>query len=453
MKKLGLIYGLFITFLAFLGCGKDGKEEIVNELTLSKSEISVVVGQRAEIEISNGNDGYKVTSEDVTTAMVSVSERKILVEAKKVGTTKIIVTDAKNKKIEVNVYVYTSLALSKESVSVGINSEEEIEILSGEGPFEVSVNNENTTTTISEKKVKIVGKSIGTSVVTIKDTKTEVTQNFAVVVSYGEFSIENNQEEVAVKIGTEKNIVLQGGSGQFEVTFDNGNATISKEGTTIKVTGVSKGTTIVSIKDLQTNVTKVVRVAVKDVLKLGQTSVNDLFAGNYEIISVEKGEPTQVSSANETIAVARIESFGKDNAKKRIIVEGKAAGRTTIQVSDGATTLDIPVSVLSSPAFSVEWEEEQIRDGGKITVYGIGPDNQNYVIIDGSGNYEIKSSNTAVFKVSKWNRQPNVSEVTIELVGVKIGKGTLTITDKGKNETRRISVTVEEAPQDDEGEE
>ncbi|KAA6313114.1 hypothetical protein EZS27_036064 [termite gut metagenome] len=139
MKKLTILFLLLILTLpfTFTTCTEaetdNENQEELQELTLDKSEVSLLQGKTTTVNILTGNGEYKVTSSNESVANIFVSGNVITISA----TTQvdkaeaiIIVTDKKSKRatIDVKISKLFDLTLDKNSVALEVGSQNNNEV-------------------------------------------------------------------------------------------------------------------------------------------------------------------------------------------------------------------------------------------------------------------------------------------------------------------------------------
>ncbi|WCC44493.1 hypothetical protein PJW08_12525 [Tenacibaculum finnmarkense] len=186
MKKSNLIFSVlllgFLTLFTMVSCSDDDPIPIV-DIELNSKELTLTEkGTSGIINVLKGNGAYSVTSSDKKIATASIITDKetqkttISVTPVSAGTATITLVDAADKKSEITVLVKTpDVAIEKSLVNLLIDEVATVKILAGSSEYEISVNNSNATAEIVGMDIKITGKVLGESEVTLTDLKTKKT--------------------------------------------------------------------------------------------------------------------------------------------------------------------------------------------------------------------------------------------------------------------------------------
>ena len=141
-------------------------------LTVDKNEVEVNVGATVEVAIRSGNGGYSVPMYDNTKVQVAIVGSTVRITGKAAGEISVIVKDSQDKTVEIIVTVKgADLELAKANVEVNVGATAEVAIVKGTAPYTVSVINSSVATAqiIGGNKVRIEGKAVGTTKVTVGD--------------------------------------------------------------------------------------------------------------------------------------------------------------------------------------------------------------------------------------------------------------------------------------------
>ena len=141
-------------------------------LSLERTALTINAGTTAEVAIFSGNGGYTVQVADNSKVTASVVNNKVRIEGKAAGTTKVTVKDSQNKTAEITVTVKgADLELAQANVEVNVGATADVAIVKGTAPYTVSVINSSVATAqiIGGNKVRIEGKAVGTTKVTVGD--------------------------------------------------------------------------------------------------------------------------------------------------------------------------------------------------------------------------------------------------------------------------------------------
>lgn len=109
LKKLSTVIVLILCLLVGYACSKKGGPAITpseKTLVLEKTSLTLTEDKNATVKITSGNGNYQVSAfpTDIVTATVK-DDKEITITALKKGTTKLTVTDAKNKIANIAVQV------------------------------------------------------------------------------------------------------------------------------------------------------------------------------------------------------------------------------------------------------------------------------------------------------------------------------------------------------------
>lgn len=189
---------LVFPLLALFSC--DDKEDVPaikeepSELVIGQEKMLVVVGKQAELEIVEGNSGYRAFSLNEEVATVALTGSKLVIDAVERGNTTIIVSDASGQYRSVTVTsYYDSILVEKTkmdfSLPIGTTKDGSIKILQGNGdykaessdPAAVSVRIEGESlllTAMKESEVDIVMTDSHGLALTIKVTVTSTTDPY-----------------------------------------------------------------------------------------------------------------------------------------------------------------------------------------------------------------------------------------------------------------------------------
>ena len=206
-------------------------------------------------------------------------------------------------------------------------------------------------------------------------------------------------------------------------------ATVSEENGTITIKALQKGTTTITIKDTQTNEVKEISVKIVEKLSIGRKSLT-ITQGSENTTSIYSGEPTIFTSADPTIATARV---GESDGEKFVFVRGLKPGNTTIEVSDGDTSYTIRVEVKKVPDLA-------FVDSGNTRNLSVG-DNID-VTITGSGQFKLANSDDSVATAVLDENSFENNWYNIAVRAIKTGTTKVTITDTISEQTITLTINV-----------
>ncbi len=416
MEKMRLFY-LFLAFMVIVSsCRKE--DEVIDELTLERNEVTLLVGDVATVKVKTGNEGYVVKSKNETVAVSVLKDGAIVITGKGAGETDIDVTDKKGKKAIVKVVVKPVLSLETGEVSVVQGDTVTIAIKGGTGKYTVTSSNEKTAkVTIGKESIKIEGLASGTATITITDTETKKTQEIKVVIK-PVLSIDG--AEISVVQGDTVNMAIKEGSGKYTVvSSDEKIAKVFMEKETIRIKGVAVGTTTITVTDTETKKTQEVKVIVKSALSIdnGEASV---VQGETITLTIKGGTGKYTAmSSDEKTAKVTVE-------KGAVKVKGIAVGTATIIVTDTETKKKQEIKVIVKSLLSIERTIAYVVQGEFVSVG----------IKGGTGKYTVMSSDEKIAKAT-------VEKDSVKIEGVAVGKIVVTLTDAETKKTQEIRVFVQ----------
>lgn len=303
-KSMKKIISFMLAFVLILGSVSVGFSQTVeaavkNSITLEKKYTSLYVGESYTLKAMEIRQNGKVTASakkklntsalsyknfkfKSSNSKVAVVSQKGVVTAKKKGTTTITMINKKNSKVKVSFKLSVkakktakiTLAKKNASINVGgtvkITVKKVINISSKDVKF--SSSNKKVATVSSKGVVK--GKSAGTAKITVTSALNKKTKAaFQVTVA------EKKKNVPVTSISTASEVTLQVGSGikfaytilpanatNKEVTLSSNNLSVAKvveDAGGVGVLGISAGKAIITIKSVDGNAQKKVKVTVK----------------------------------------------------------------------------------------------------------------------------------------------------------------------------------------------
>mgnify|MGYP000005198842 FL=1 len=269
----------------FTACSDDDDDSPPVEIKLDENIVTVLPGESIAVKVLEGNGGYQVTSQNSAIATASVNESTITVtgvmESEEDQTTTIEVVDAKQKTATIKVYVTKSvnplkIDLEETTFEMVVGDTKEIEIISGNPSYTVVGSNvaavevsevANNVFTITAKKV-----SETPVTVTLKDSKSrEVVLTVTKVAANEVTSIAIDEAGKDIKLTPGKTFELAGHVSWLPLTADVPTllysssekpvATVDANG---KITAVSVGTTVITVKVEGTDIEETTTVTVTE---------------------------------------------------------------------------------------------------------------------------------------------------------------------------------------------
>ncbi len=423
MKRVFLVLSMVIMGLTiFESCKKSEVTEPVRELTVNNTSLVILRGEKAEVEITGGNDGYQVTASN-DKVKPSLKGKKIIIKALECGESTVTLTDAENKSLTIKVTVSAKdIAVNANIVAVQKDQTAEIDIIAGSGSYTAKADNDHVTVVVENNKVKITGVSKGKSTVTVTDTKTNKTVQIAVTVTLSIPDIALDKTTIEVNKDETKEVTAVSGSGSYTAKADNDHVTVVVENNKIKITGVSEGLSTVTVTDNETKKKATVTVTVKE-------SYPDL-AVDTEEVKIEKEGSIKVNITDGSGSY-KVEA-NNDNVEVKltgteILITGKKVGESEVTVTDTKTNQTVTIGVTienKTPDIALAKTEVTVIKGKfeEVTVNA------------GSGSYTAKADNSKV--------TVTVSGTKIKITGADFGTAKVTVTDTKTQKTATIDVKV-----------
>lgn len=188
-RKLPGILLLALPGFMFLSC--NDKEDLTpikdtNDLVIGQKQVELVVGDKTELEIAEGNDEYKAFALNEDIASVEISGNKLFIEALKQGKTSIIVSDGSAQYLSIGVISYYD-AIKIEHIDTDfklpLGNSKTLNIQQGNGNYQVvSSDTEIVSASISGELITLTGQKEGKVKITVSD-ELDITKTIAVEVS------------------------------------------------------------------------------------------------------------------------------------------------------------------------------------------------------------------------------------------------------------------------------
>ncbi|MBE7644678.1 hypothetical protein F7644_01580, partial [Tenacibaculum finnmarkense genomovar ulcerans] len=350
MKKIKVVFtamllGLIAIF-TMVSCSEDPIPVV--EMELNAYELTIKEkGEQGIISVLNGNGDYKVTSSDdkiaVAKIVIDKETKEVSISVKPITAGKVIISieDSADKKMEVAVLVqFVDVAVEKSAVSLSVSDVATVKILAGSGKYEISVDNENATAEIVGLDIKITGKVLGESEVTLTDI---ITKKTAVITVKTIPVVKIEKSAVSLNISDVATVKILEGSGKYEISVDNENTTAEIVGMDIKITGKVLGESEVTLTDIITKKTAVITVKIIPVVKIEKSAVS-LSISDVATVKILEGSGEYEISVDNKNATAEI--VGKD-----IKITGNIAGKSKVTLTDIKTkkTAIITVEIVLVP--------------------------------------------------------------------------------------------------------
>lgn len=316
------------------------------DIVLSKTEVSLRVGETATVAITSGEGAFQVSvNNDVVTATLENQNVKIV--AKKGGQSEVTVSNSQTgKSAKISVTSQYGDFQVTENVTLNVNQTQEIAITGGSGQFTAVSDKENiATATISAGKVVVKGITAGNAIISVTDTQANKTKRINVTVKTAEKLSIGRKAINDVQVGGRGETALYSGMPVAELcTSENPSIAVFDKVETdewgdryVYVRGVGKGTTKVTISDGVTSFQVTVTVVgapdfelLKNAfdIKVGETSIGAGVQGSGDFdINIQNTDLITVSQPN---------NYGSGDVYFFDIV-GKKAGTTQVTITDRAT--------------------------------------------------------------------------------------------------------------------
>lgn len=320
MKKniLNLVGTALCSTLFLYGCSEDLPS--YSELTLDKNEVFMRVegeSTTAQVHIKSGNGNYRLIVADENIVSATLNGNEITLSGLNNGTTTVRVEDWAKCSSVVNVRVKEDfeLTLSTTELSMykGENEIEQVSIISGNDNYEVSSSNEAVATALLNEEGKIVVTAVacGHCEVKVKDAD-GLEQIIAVSVYDQHLVIQENWADLTYLINQSTEIAILSGNGEYQVSSENeAVASVTLEDNIIKVTGVTKGETVITVTD-RMGLTVQFTVKISAGFELAETQIEQLLIENDPVeIAIVDGSGDYTIEPNAYVTVTLSEDKTK----------------------------------------------------------------------------------------------------------------------------------------------
>lgn len=266
--------------LLLLGWALVGITAAHAELNLSPSSVEIAVGASAQVRVSGASGNVTVSSASATIASASFANGVVTISGKQAGKTTVSVADPRSRRqVEVTVRsVSTSLSVSPTSVSIVAGTTAQIQASGVSGTLRaVSANTAIVTASVSSQTITLRGVRAGSATVSISDSRS--TRSVAVSVTASVPTLSVTPTSVSIAINASAQVQVSGSSGTVRVTSANPLiATARLAGNFVSVTGVTAGSTTVTVADRSAS--RTVSVTVTSATSGGTGGVYALLAWN-----------------------------------------------------------------------------------------------------------------------------------------------------------------------------
>ena len=275
--------------------------------------------------------------------------------------------------------------------------------------------------TLSGTKATITAVAVGQTSLTVTDGVTTLTIPVNVYAA-----VTLSPAALTVPIGLTGSITIVGGSGTYTLASSAANVQLQASspflGNVFSVKGMVIGPSKITVTDSKTGSVSSLTVTVKNLLSTTTAQLN-MIAGKTAAVSLTNANGTVlVTSANVAIAT-------KTNTNTSITVTAVAVGQTSLTVTDGVTTLTIPVNVYAAVMLSPAALTVPIGWNSGLNISG------------GSGRYNIANSVATVLSATS-------SGLSISLHGLALGTAKITVSDAVTGGVFSVNVQVIATPTD-----
>lgn len=386
----------------------------------SEKKIDLLNGQTKTITIINGKPPFQVNSTPVATAAINANS--LTITGVKKGTAKIIVTDNVSDSVLIDVNVYLPLKADSKDIFLAENTSNTLTLSEGVPPYYAASNDDSIAdVSVNGNTVSVNGKQTGDTELILSDsapTPNIITVNVNVDifnVSTRNFYIKKGNKDSFDIIGT----------GLYNISVSDDtilSAVIT--GSSVMVTGLVDGSTIITISDSNGN-----SIDVKAIVSSSTTSQSG--------ISTSKSSLVMNEGASESITIlGGIAPYKIISSKSGIVdtpknwgvvpftVTATGQGKTVLTISDtvGSST-SLTITVLSG-SFGISKKQVVLVPGTTETINVFG----------GTGFYKVTSSDSKIAEV-----QLGTGKISIK--GISAGKAVINVQDSN-NASADIDVTT-----------
>ncbi|MCD8411453.1 hypothetical protein [Tenacibaculum finnmarkense] len=422
MKKSNLIFSVlllaFLTLFTMVSCSDDDPIPIV-DIELNTKELTLTEkGTSGIINVLKGNGAYSVTSSDKKIATASIITDKetqkttISVTPVSAGTATITLVDAADKKSEITVLVKTpDVAIEKSLVNLLVDEIATVKILAGSSEYEISVNNSNATAEIVGMDIKITGKVLGESEVTLTDLKTKKTAVITVKITPAP-ELTLDKEEVSFILTQTAELTILTGTPPYSIenkyswnpstsTFKIVNEQGEEDVNGSKIIFDSTKATIDSYKIIDAKAKEIdLDVRIFKALSVSESALEIPKGKIVEITLEGKIAKISVSSTNPSVATAEIkDEYG--SSSRPVIIKTAQVGSTELTFTDGVTTQKVTVTVVAPNPLAIFNDDVEVN---ATTLYEL--EYLDLVLQGGIGEYEVTFSKENILTLDEIQQSP-----------------------------------------------
>jgi hypothetical protein len=318
--------------------------------TTAPSSIMIATGAEPSYGIGGGTAPFKVISNDVSVATLTVTDKAFTLKGVKGGAATLVLSDAagSTKSIEVTVtpMATTPMLVTPAAVSASVGDVLYFRVSGGAPAYEVLVNNASIamtstpTVTTSGGTFSLNLLKVGSTTIAITDTLGQTqTVTLTVASSTGSTALFTTApSSITIATGAQPSYSIGGGSAPVKVVSNDVSvaAVLSFNDTEFKLQGVKGGAATVVISD-STGATKSVQVTVTPTATtpmLVSPSVASASVGDELVFKVSGGKPGYGVQVNNT-SIANTSSSTVSTSGDTFSLNLLKVGSTTIAITDG----------------------------------------------------------------------------------------------------------------------
>ena len=224
---------------------------VLKAFTLSPSEVSVVIGEKATITIE-GNGDYELPSETHVSLSLSSDKKKLTVVGLQAGTARINIKDkALDETRSFVVTVLRPFSIDPNSIDIKVGETKSIAI-EGSGHYQIGSSPLIDIINKTEHLITFKGKSVGNGSISIKDELANKNLNLTIKVTKALVPFSISPSTIRVKVGETKTVSITG-NGKYSLSKNNSSyaeLTLNEQAGTLTVKGIAKGEEKLYIRDL-----------------------------------------------------------------------------------------------------------------------------------------------------------------------------------------------------------
>lgn len=355
--KINIIHmvgALLSSAILTFGCSEENAPTY-SEMAVDKTDVFIQADgepHTAEINIIDGNGNYKITVANENIATATLDGTRIIINGLKNGTTTATVMDWTKHSAVINIKVKEDfeLKLSQEEVTLFLDEENKnttlVNIVSGNGDYQVESSNSEVATAELTKENKILITALSSDFCNVNVTDADGKKTTVKVsVCKEHLVLEDITGKVCI-LGQTLEFGISTGNGEYSVISENPEvATTETVNNVIKVTGVAKGETNITVTDRMKQ-TATVAVKISGGFEIGVTKIDTVYIiGNYQR---EQSIPITDGSGDYTINAGESIDCTLSEDKTKFIVKGineKMARNQIIKITDKVFNTEQTVTV------------------------------------------------------------------------------------------------------------